>query len=153
MTNSTITGILLFLTDSGMRLKCKYDAYLELHRKKSTPVSDVSVWEAASTGSMDALLASVPDESYAQITAVHDRLIAEYKGTLARVEGILNTLTTEQWRSRKKAAAVFRVTGELSGVLFVAYVSNEFREDPAVQERIWQLLKPPVATTITHLAI
>lgn len=153
MTHSTTTNNVLFLAGSGMRLKCKYDAYLELHRKKSTPVSDVSVWEAASTGGMDALLASVPDESYAQITAVHDRLIAEYEGTLARVEGILKGLTPEQRRSRKKAAEVFRVAGELSGVLFIAYVSSGLRKDPAVQERVWQLLKPAVATTITHLAI
>jgi hypothetical protein len=141
---------------SGTRLKCKYNAYLTLHRTKSTPVSDVTVWEAASTNSMDALLATLPDESYAHITAVHDRLVSAFEATLSRVDGVLSKLTPAQRVSRREVAAVFKAKGELSSLLFAAYYSarrGPLREDAAIRERVWRLVKPATATFITYLAI
>lgn len=139
---------------SGTRLKCKYDAYLALHRAKSTPVTDVTVWEAACADSMDALLVVLPDESYADITAVHERLLAAYEATLARVAGILEALTPEQRESRREVAMVFKAAGELSNALFAAYSSRgPLRDDTNVRERVWRLVKPASATLITHMAI
>ena len=125
---------------NGDRMKVKGDEYVRLH-KVMTNLSTTAIWEVlASGGTMDTLLADVPDEFYSKIKEYENSLrysymsIREHAGKL--FDSLYESYDRELPNRKKYAEWVTGQTNFIQPILFRMYDKKDY--SPC----IWKLIKP-----------
>lgn len=150
-------GFVIHFLFSDLRVKVKYDEYVRLHRLV-TGVTERSIWELLATGkTLDELLLHVPDEFYAWVTEVADRLKAQVArlmfewgrdmGETLRVL-IDQGITFEQVRTTRegrKAFAGIAMTKEYPSALFAAL------DEKDLVPMAYKLVRPEAVRPFTNM--
>jgi RNA ligase len=125
---------------NGDRMKVKGDEYVRLHRVM-TNLSTTAIWEVLSSGgTMDTLLADVPDEFYSKIKEYENSLRYSYMSIQEHAGKLFDSLYESydgELPNRKKYAEW--VTGQnnfIQPILFRMYDKKDY--SPC----IWKLIKP-----------
>jgi T4 RnlA family RNA ligase len=124
---------------NGSRMKIKGEEYLRLHRVM-TNLSTTAIWEVlANGGSMEGLLADVPDEFYSKIKTYEDTLRSEY----VRIEGLAlaDFQSIEVWdgggeMARRRDFAKKAKQSEFTDILF------RMVDGKSYSHLIWKRLRP-----------
>ena len=118
--------------ESGLRAKVKYDEYVRLHRIVSG-TNEHSIWEALSSGiSLDKFTENVPDEFYAWVKEVSNRMTEQYRNILIECLELFSTLRGD---TRKELALQYIQT-EYAKILFAMLDQRDY------SKMIWSLIEP-----------
>lgn len=132
-------GFVLHWSD-GTRVKVKLADYVRLHRL-ITGLNERTIWEALSTGTLEAIRSQVPEEFLPWIDDVVLGLHARYTPFTATVEAVISQLgaldpTNREDRKRAAAHIVATAPPGLHAACFMALDGK----DPA--PAIWKILEP-----------
>jgi len=141
-------GIVITLTNSGMKLKIKQEDYVRLH-KIVTGLNERVVWEhlAANEGRIDQLLMVVPDEFHDWVREVSERLLSQYEEVQGRAHAAYHAVVDDlsDWgmddgldlRAYRKTFAEQAATwDDLRPFLFMLLDGRD------ISAAIWKTLKP-----------
>jgi T4 RnlA family RNA ligase len=133
-------GFVLRFFPGNFRMKIKFEDYVRLH-KVMTNLSTTAIWEVLSSGgTMDTLLADVPDEFYSKIKEYENSLrysymsIREHAGKL--FDSLYESYDRELPNRKKYAEWVTGQTNFIQPILFRMYDKKDY--SPC----IWKLIKP-----------
>ncbi|WP_436526824.1 RNA ligase [Actinoplanes sp. HUAS TT8] len=132
-------GLVVHFTATDQRVKIKYADYVRLHRLV-TGLTSRTVWEILATGgSLDALLAPLPDEFHVWARGIAAQLTAEVDERAAAVEAAYDALVAALpagWGRKEFALAAVRSPHR--GELFQRLDGHDYRPG------LWQRARPSV---------
>lgn len=136
-------GFVVSFSDGEM-VKFKNAEYLRLHRIV-TGLNERSVWEAlrdeslgnSPDGEFDKMLERVPDEFYAWVDGVREKITAQWQAHRAEVTGRFQRLSALLTTSRKAyALAVMQEPTHLRGMLFA------LADGKNIDQALWDSVRP-----------
>lgn len=136
-------GFVLFYPNANMRMKIKFPEYVRLH-KLITGVNEIAIWEHLRDGkTLDDLVEKVPDEYFAWLTGVANRLRTAYHdiestaqsdfGRLIDGEHLEIVAGRADWR---KDFAIKAKQCKYPSLLFAMLDGKDY------QPAIWRMLRP-----------
>lgn len=138
MVNDNAEGFVVRFSN-GDRMKVKGEEYIRLH-KVMTNLSTTAIWEVlASGGTMDTLLADVPDEFYSKIKEYEIKLVNDFIELRNEAFSECARIATSVPEDDKKAFAMQALKYKYPDLLF--HVLD--KKPPADwNAKIWKLIKP-----------
>ena len=135
-------GYVLYWPQAGVRAKCKYESYLQLHRLV-TGLTEHRIWEALRDGEDLVQIAQVvPEELRVWLTDTIAGLTGQYTAALATIMNLLDELRAQglrpNIREERKAAAKHILTnaGNLAPAVFCAFDGVDYAN------LVWRALEP-----------
>lgn len=125
------------------RVKIKFAQYMNLHRALSR-LSNVAVWEALSTGTLEPLLEAVPDEMFNQVRECADELNLAFNKCLAATD-VYVAHAQSNFITRKDKAEWILANAPNPALVF------KLLDNKNADEAIWREIKPERDTTWTFL--
>lgn len=126
------------------RVKVKFAQYMQLHHQLSR-LSNVAVWEALSTGTLEALLEVVPDEMYGQVRECANGLIAEHGYVKGMATDAAKRATLLHDERSQQAQYILNQRTCDSALVFAAL------DNKSLDKRVWAKIKPKRDTSWTFL--
>lgn len=138
--------VLLWPTEEGPspRVKIKFAQYMQLHHQLSR-LSNVAVWEALMTDSLNTLLDVVPDEMFGKVRECADELISEHNTVTLRAQGVARTATLLHDTRANQAGYILGQDTVESALVFAALDGKN------LDKRVWAKIKPKRDTSWTFL--
>lgn len=139
-----VEGVVIHFVESDLRLKLKQADYVALH-KVVTNLSERSVWETlAEYGSVTPIVDVVPDEYFAWVHEVSDRLRGEHASLVAETHTAVETITaqlaadgiTAQHSEFRKLFAGHAASYPNTGWIFASLDGRNF------DDKVWRAIKP-----------
>lgn len=132
-------GFVLHFEEADKRVKIKFEDYVALH-KVITGLSEKGIWEMLAEGKeKNSVIASVPDEMYAWVTEIVERMQKQF----AEIEDTASKLVevAKEKENRKEQAAHITRLPTYSGIAFAMLDGKDYKPI------IWKMLRPKGATT------
>jgi RNA ligase len=130
-------GLVVYLPDTGERVKLKQEDYVALHRIV-TGLNERTVWEHLRSGApLDDLLTSLPEEFHGWVREVAARLLATVERSCGEVEAAYSTiLASLPAEHTRKDFALIAAKHPLRGQLFARLDGKDYRPS------LWEAAKP-----------
>lgn len=121
---------------NGDRCKIKGEEYIRLH-KIMTQVSTTSIWDVlANGGSMESVIADVPDEFYTKIKEYENQLIHSFNQLDSSIRAEYKIINKKLGEVSQKEFALYIKNHPWKGYLF------SLRNGGDISEKIWKEIKP-----------
>ena len=129
-------GFVLRFFPGNFRMKIKFEDYVRLH-KVMTNLSTTAIWEVLSSGgTMDTLLADVPDEFYTTIKEYEMSLVSKFIQIRDDVISECARIAVRISDDDRKVFAELAKKYQYPGLLFALY------DKKSIESIIWKLIKP-----------
>ena len=133
-------GFVIHYPHDGLRLKIKFPSYVRLH-KIITGLSEKGIWEhLRSSGSLEELLASAPDEMHGWLRETINELQGKFK--LIEHMGACVSTEAKQYPTRKEQAA--HIIGRDFAPTKIAFQMLDGKD---YRDTIWRMIEPKGART------